>query len=82
MKKRIYSVLFAGLVLLAFTPSCKKDSDTVQNTGLAQQEIWDVPYGSDSTQVMDIYLPANRSAEKTKTLIMIHGGAWTAGDKV
>jgi acetyl esterase/lipase len=40
-----------------------------------------VAYGSDPKQKMDIYLPANRSTEKTKLLIVIHGGAWNGGDK-
>ena len=40
-----------------------------------------ISYGSDSTQKMDIYLPANRSADKTKTIIFIHGGSWSGGDK-
>jgi acetyl esterase/lipase len=29
---------------------------------------------------MDIYLPANRTAN-TKSLILIHGGGWTSGSK-
>jgi acetyl esterase/lipase len=30
---------------------------------------------------MDVYLPANRSTASTKVLVMIHGGAWSSGDK-
>ncbi|HVK97257.1 MAG TPA: alpha/beta hydrolase, partial [Flavisolibacter sp.] len=30
---------------------------------------------------MDIYLPANRSADSTRVLVIIHGGAYTSGDK-
>jgi acetyl esterase/lipase len=30
---------------------------------------------------MDIYLPAGRSANSTKVMILIHGGAWSSGDK-
>jgi acetyl esterase/lipase len=41
----------------------------------------DVAYGTDPAQKMDIYLPANRNTTNTKVMIMIHGGAWTAGDK-
>ncbi len=41
----------------------------------------DVSYGTDPYQVMDIYLPSNRSATTTKVIVMIHGGGWNAGDK-
>lgn len=41
----------------------------------------DVPYGINENQTYDIYLPTNRSIEKTKVLILIHGGSWMNGDK-
>jgi acetyl esterase/lipase len=41
----------------------------------------DTSYGSDVKQKMDIYLPAGRTTASTKVIIMIHGGAWIAGDK-
>ncbi|MBC7935533.1 MAG: alpha/beta hydrolase [Rhizobacter sp.] len=41
----------------------------------------DVAYGADPLQKADIYLPANRTAAITKVVIMIHGGAWSVGDK-
>ncbi|WP_291777358.1 alpha/beta hydrolase [Cecembia sp.] len=44
-------------------------------------ELLDLPYGSLQRQKMDVYLPANRTAENTKVLIWIHGGAWVDGDK-
>jgi acetyl esterase/lipase len=40
-----------------------------------------ISYGSDAQQKMDIYLPANRSADSTKVFVLIHGGGWSAGDK-
>lgn len=40
-----------------------------------------IAYGSDAQQKMDIYLPANRSADSTKVFVLIHGGGWTGGDK-
>ncbi|MFT5216289.1 MAG: acetyl esterase/lipase [Glaciecola sp.] len=36
--------------------------------------------GTDNNQTYDIYLPANRT-ENTKTMILVHGGGWSAGDK-
>lgn len=40
-----------------------------------------VAYGSDKANVMDVYLPANRSTTTTKVILLLHGGAWAAGDK-
>jgi acetyl esterase/lipase len=39
-----------------------------------------ISYGNDSDQVFDLYLPFGRT-EETKTLVLIHGGGWTSGDK-
>lgn len=39
----------------------------------------DVPYGLDAAQKYDVYLPAN--ASQAPIIIMVHGGAWTGGDK-
>lgn len=39
----------------------------------------DVPYGLDGAQKYDVYLPA--SASNAPVIVMIHGGAWTGGDK-
>ena len=43
--------------------------------------MMDVAYGSNPEQKMDIYLPAGRATDFTKTMILIHGGAWSSGDK-
>lgn len=39
----------------------------------------DIPYGLDAAQKYDVYLPA--SASNAPIIVMIHGGAWTSGDK-
>lgn len=39
-----------------------------------------VAYGSHARQVYDIYLPEYRDTN-TPVLLMIHGGAWVAGEK-
>lgn len=41
----------------------------------------DVAYGDNPQQKFDLYLPANRSGESTKVIVLIHGGGWTEGDK-
>ncbi|MFZ1371289.1 MAG: alpha/beta hydrolase [Ferruginibacter sp.] len=47
---------------------------------LAERIIMDTAFGTDPKQKMDIYLPAGRS-NATKLIVLIHGGAWEAGDK-
>ncbi len=54
---------------------------TVENPPLAELTITDVSYGPNDQQAFDIYLPEGRSSEKTKVLILVHGGAWVEGDK-
>jgi len=72
------------LLLIGFTitfSSCKKSTDTIAPQPLAAANYTEISYGSDPAQKMDIYLPAARTTTSTKTLILIHGGAWSAGDK-
>jgi acetyl esterase/lipase len=75
------------LLLLLFVTSlflsCKKDDVSGggnTNTIEASTQL-NVQYGSDALQNMDVYLPANRSTAATKVIVMIHGGAWSIGDK-
>ena len=75
MKKNISIVIF---VLYVFA-SCQKDSVPTPNT--VAKTMLNTSYGADSKQVFDLYLPANRSENKTKTLILVHGGGWIEGDK-
>jgi acetyl esterase/lipase len=73
-----------AIVLIVATLSlfaCKKKQPSEPiPPALAEVTYNNVSYGSDSKQVMDIYLPANRNSN-TNTLILVHGGAWFAGDK-
>ncbi|MBD2755272.1 alpha/beta hydrolase [Spirosoma validum] len=45
-----------------------------------QEKFNDVAYGVHSRQVMDVYLPANRTTH-TAFVILIHGGAWVKAGK-
>jgi acetyl esterase/lipase len=65
--------LFISVVVLF---GCKKDVEPA----LEQKTMLDIAYGTDALQKMDIYLPQGRS-DTTKVIIMIHGGAWSTGDK-
>jgi acetyl esterase/lipase len=76
---------FVFLILLfSFLVSCdsKNDSNSeVTPTSLVAETKLNVSYGANNQQVFDLYLPANRTETKTKTLILVHGGGWTEGDK-
>lgn len=60
--------------------SCSSD-DRSKTTELEAEFHENVSYGTLPEQIYDIYLPAGRSVETTKTLILVHGGFWTSGDK-
>lgn len=78
------------IALLFFTMStftfCNKNSggslsaapvyDPAQSKTLLNE-----PYGGDTAQRMDVYLPAGRSSDSTPALVLLHGGSWTAGNK-
>lgn len=78
MKKTLFITLFLGLHLLFV--SCSQDGPTEQEPLLAETFL-NVSYGSNVNQKYDLYLPANRSTEKTKLIVLVHGGGWTGGDK-
>ncbi len=76
---RILSFVF----LVSFLFACKKEKpeiDQVSYDTAISHVLKDISYGKHSRNVMDVYLPANRS-EQTKIFVMIHGGGWNAGDK-
>jgi len=62
--------------------SCKPgEQPLATEKNLPEQNFTNVHYGKDSQQVMDIYLPKDRSVNHTKSLILIHGGGWNSGSK-
>ncbi len=79
------SLTIVSIFVIVFS-SCVKDPVGGGGTGgggtgtLAERIIMDTAFGPDPQQKMDIYLPANRTTA-TKVIVLIHGGAWEAGDK-
>src|SRR5437868_14229257 len=61
--------------------STKPATPAASVTNSSAEIRMNVAYGADPSQHMDIYLPANRSAAKTKSLILIHGGGWSSGSR-
>ena len=83
MKKSIYFLINLIIVFCYWGCSDNSDSDIDKNIldpSKFYQEI-DISYGSDNDQKFDLYLPANRTPS-TKTVILVHGGGWSSGDKM
>ncbi len=78
MKKAIWIVC-----AMASLQACTKETK-INNTGgtstLKDTTMLNISYGSHGQQVYDIYLPAQRDSN-TATILLIHGGAWKAGQK-
>jgi acetyl esterase/lipase len=70
---KLYFLLLSLAVI-----SCKKKDNI---PALAEQNMMNVSYGTDAAQNMDVYLPAGRTPAATKVIVLIHGGAWSSGDK-
>lgn len=70
------------LISMSILTSCQRNKHVFAKEDLSQPKtILDASYGEDTAQRMDIYLPANRSVDSTKSIILIHGGGWNSGNK-
>lgn len=67
--------------LFSIIIGCQKENRKADNNSVTEQTILNTAYGTDAQQKMDIYLPGGRTAAATKVIILIHGGAWSSGDK-
>jgi acetyl esterase/lipase len=77
--------LFLNLIRVLFIYNCSKESSEIGGTNevldsLKYYEELNISYGNDANQTFDLYLPAKRTTN-TKTMILIHGGGWSSGDK-
>lgn len=85
MIHKLINKICVFVLLISFFCSCNKDDNETSNNHSTDASVamveYNVKYGGDSLQSFDIYLPANRTDSATKLLIMVHGGAWVAGDK-
>ena len=70
---------FSAMLIVLTLVSCSKESVTTKQITAAT--MLNLSYGADSTQTFDAYLPADRSIDSTKVIILIHGGSWVSGDK-
>lgn len=79
---RLMKTILTLLISMSLLTSCQRNETVVvSEKNLPAKTIHDVSYGKDTAQRMDIYLPANRSGDSTKSIILIHGGGWNGGSK-
>ncbi len=81
--KALEHIIIALVTIGLVCSSCSTDKSSIEEEPSAPLEykaMENVSYGNDSDQVYDIFLPENRTLN-TKTLILVHGGGWTEGDK-
>lgn len=67
------------ILMLLFLMACQKEG--VNDPPPVDVSYSNLAYGTDPQQKMDVFLPAGRNNSNTKVIILIHGGAWTQGDK-
>lgn len=76
----LFTTVFVGILL-----SCKNEINNVKDqkndlASIVDTIIFNIPTGSHTRQVYDLYLPKNRDS-LTPVIITIHGGAWKSGQK-
>ncbi len=72
--------LIGSLIALLFTTSCKKEGGANPQQPAVEAKLLNISYGSHERNVMDVYLPKDRTAA-TPFVVLIHGGGWTEGKK-
>jgi acetyl esterase/lipase len=80
---QLMKMILSLLISMSLLTTCQRNEAAVpvEEKYLPAQTLRDVPYGKDSAQRMDIYLPAGRTIDSTKAVILIHGGGWNGGNK-
>ncbi len=79
--KNIFKIGYSIIFLLLIIVSCKKETPQEDPNFKPATSAYNVSYGPEPEQSLDIRLPENRSIDSTKILVFIHGGNWTSGNK-
>jgi acetyl esterase/lipase len=79
MKKSLL-ILLGCLTTLFLVLNCQKKILKLSD-GVSFDSEKNILYGKDSEQVMDFYIPHEKTTEKRDVFVMIHGGGWRGGDK-
>ena len=79
---RQYTLWWTG-VLLFILSGChlSDDNPLIEEEALSYIEALNQSYGADGIQKCDIYSPVTESGRPSEVIILLHGGAWGAGDK-
>ncbi len=78
--KRKLAFIFLYFSLSFLLTNCKEKKVTLgMNISFDKEE--NIHYGNDSDQVMDLYIPHQKSTKKRDVFIIIHGGGWRSGNK-
>lgn len=83
MKHLIHIFLYFVFFITCFNCTVTPTENSANNNLTPSQyyQELNIPYGNDINQKFDLYLPANRTSN-TKTILLIHGGGWSSGDKI
>ncbi|WP_339700130.1 alpha/beta hydrolase [uncultured Marixanthomonas sp.] len=81
MKRSFLTTIFLTLSLFFMACSDENKPTFEDEQTLDEETQLNVSYGDNPQQKYDLYLPEGRSSEKTKVIILIHGGGWIDGDK-
>ena len=65
------------VVMVLLLASC---GDKTETAVAPYMELLDQPYGTDSLQRYDLFLPKGHD-QNTRVILLIHGGGWVAGEK-
>lgn len=68
------------IIMLFMSLGCNGSDGNKINEILPARDIFNVPYGNDPEQRIDVYLPKGRT-DSTRTIILVHGGSWSGGSK-
>ena len=79
---RSMKMILTLLITMSILTSCQRNEPAfVKDDFTKAKTIYNLSYGKDTAQRMDVYLPANRSVDSTKSIVLIHGGGWNSGSK-
>ena len=80
MKRLIlnYHFWLLGILSMIFNSCSTKYKVVSENSGA--KKIYNLKYGEDKRNTMDVFLPEKYSSE-TPIVMLIHGGAWVFGNK-
>jgi acetyl esterase/lipase len=85
MRRWVVPIL-ASLTLLGGAFTLLNAGSLYSGAAESRPETREYAYGEDPLQKLDLYLPASVAAQRpgfamTPTVVLVHGGSWTRGDK-